>query len=280
MANESSYSGISGLVANVYELALLAAQEGNIIAPFVTTWGDSNSAAPRVFGTYSGGTFNSVAETADGTALAFNSSPAGTATPAVYHSMAMLTQRRIDSDPANAVQEAGQYLGETSAAAIDTALAALFTSFTGGSVGSAGGTLTWANIFRAQASIRAQHVFGPYTCILHPVQWYYLTSATSGVPTLMQNTNIAESIVGGFYQASFGGIDFFCDANIASGTAAVGGMFARQGIYLDMRQPFTIKPQFDASYSGNGAWELNASMEYACGIYRTTFGAKLVGTSS
>jgi len=280
MANESTYAGISGLVANVYEVALQAATEGNVVAPFVTTFSDSQSSAPRIFGSYSGGTFATVAESADMTAQAFNADAGGTLTPAVYGSQAILTMRRIKSDPANATREAGIHLGNAASAHIDTNLVGLFSSLTAGTVGTAGGTLTWANIFRAQAYIRTQKVFGRYACILHPVQWYYLTSATSGVPTLMQNTAIAESIIGNFYQASFGGIDFFVDANITSGTAAVGGMFGRSAIALDLRQPFAIAPQWNASYSGNGAWEVNASMEYAYGVYRPLHGAQLIGTSS
>ena len=279
MANESTYAGIATLVANVYELALMTAQEGNVIAPFVTTFGDVNTSVPRVFGSYSGGTFAAVAESADMTQQAFNASAGGTLTPSVYGSQILLTTRRIRSDPANAQADAGQYLGETAAAHIDTNLAGLFSSLTGGTVGTAGGTLSWANIFRAQAYLRTNKVAGPYTCILHPVQWYYLTSGTA-VPTLMQNTAIAESIVRNFYQASFGGIDFFVDANISSGTAAVGAMFARPAMALDMRQSFAIQPQWNASYSGNGAWELNASMEYAFGVYRPTYGAQLIGTSA
>ena len=285
MANESTYAGISSLVASVYEVALQAATEGNVVAPFVTTFSDSQSSAPRIFGSYSGGTFASVAESADMTAQAFNASAGGTLTPAVYGSMALLTTRRIRSDPANATREAGIHLGNAASAHIDTNLVGLFSSLTagtvfGGGTSNVGGTLSWANIFRAQAYIRTQKVFGRYTCILHPVQWYYLTSATSGVPTLMQNTAIAESIVGGFYVASFSNIDFLVDANITSGTACVGGMFGRSAIALDVRQPFAIAPQWDAGYSGNGAWEVNASMEYAYGIYRPLHGAQLIGTSS
>lgn len=279
MANESTYAGIAGLVANVYELALLTAQEGNVIAPFVTTF-TAEGSAPRVFGSYSGGTFAAVAESADMTQQAFNASAGGTLTPSVYGQMALLTTRRLRSDPANAQADAGRYLGETAAAHIDTNLAGLFSSLTGGTVGTAGGTITWANIFRAQAYLRTNKVFGTYACVLHPVQWYYLTSATTGVPTLMQNTSIAESFVGGFYQASFGGIDFFVDANIASGTAAVAGMFAKPAIALDVRQSFAIAPQWNASYSGNGAWELNASMEYAYGVFRPTYGVQMIGTSA
>lgn len=280
MANESTYAGISTLVANIYELALMTAQEGNVVAPFVTTFTNSDSSAPRIFGSYTGGTFAAVTEATDMSQQAFNATAGGTLTPSVYGQMALLTMRRIKSDPANAQAEAGVYLGETASAHIDTNLVGLFSSLTGGTVGTAGGTLTWANIFRAQAYLRTNKVMGSYACVLHPVQWYYLTAATSGVPTLMQNTAIAESVVRNFYQASFGGIDFFVDANITSGTAAVGAMFSRPAMALDIRQGFTINPQWDASYSGNGAWELNASMEYAYGVYRATYGVQMIGTSA
>lgn len=279
MANESTYAGIAGLVANIYDLAVLTQQEGNAIAPFVTVFNETGS-APRIFGAYSGGTFAAVAEDADMTAQAFNSSVSGTITPSTYGQQFLLTTRRIKSDPANAQAEAGQFLGETAAAHIDTNLAGLFTSFTGGTVGTAGGTLTWANILLAQAKMRANKIFGRYTVVLHPIQWYYLTSASSGVPTFIDNPVLKESVINGFYQASFSNMDFIVDANIASGTAAVAGMFAKPAIALDMRQPFTINPQWNASYSGSGAWELNASMEYGYGVYRPAQGIKMVGTSA
>jgi len=280
MANESTYTGISTLVANVYNNAIHAAVEGNVISPHIEVWQDSDSPAPRVFGSYSGGTFLAVAESADNAAQAFNAAASGTLTPAVYAQMIELTNRRLRAEPGRAQREAGIHLGNTLASSVDTQLAGLFSSLTGGTVGTAGGTLTWANIFLAQAKMRTNKLAGPYTCILHPVQWYYLTSASSGVPTLMQSEAIKDSVVGTFYQASFGGIDFFVDANITSGTAAVGGMFVRDAMVLDIRQPFKIEPQYDAKISGNGGWELNASMEYAYGVYQPTHGVNLVGTSS
>lgn len=280
MANESTYTGISTLVANVYQNAIHAAVEGNVISPHIEVWQDSTSPAPRVFGSYSGGTFLAVAESADNAAQAFNASAGGTLTPAVYAQMIEMTNRRLRAEPGRAQREAGIHLGNTLAAAVDTQLAGLFSSLTGGTAGTAGGTLTWANVFRAQAYIRTQKVAGPYTVVLHPVQWYYLTSAASGVPTLMQSEAIKDSVVGTFYQASFGGMDFFVDANITSGTAAVGAMFARDAMVLDIRQPFKIEPQYFAKISGNGGWELNASMEYAYGVYQPTHGAQLIGTSA
>ena len=280
MADESTYTGISTLVANVYNNAIHAAVEGNVISPHIQVWQDSDSPAPRVFGSYSGGTFLAVDESADNAAQAFNAASSGTLTPAVYAQMIEMTNRRLRAEPGRAQREAGVHLGNTLAAAVDTQLAGLFSSLTGGTVGTAGGTLTWANVFRAQAYIRTQKVAGPYTVVLHPVQWYYLTSAASGVHTLMQSEAIKDSVVGTFYQASFGGMDFYVDANITSGTAAVGAMFARDAMVLDIRQPFKIEPQYFAKISGNGGWELNASMEYAYGVYQPTHGAQLIGTSA
>lgn len=275
----STYDDIKTLVANVYELALMTAQEGNIIAPLVTTFGDYQGLAPRVYGEYSGGTFDVIAGTADMSAKTFGATAGGTITPATYGQQISLTMNRIKSDPAGAQRDAGRYLGETAAAHIDTNLAGALSSLTGGSVGTAAGTLTWANIFKAQAIMRGNKIYGRYSVVLHPMHWFYLTSATTGVPTLMQSEDLKNRFMSGFYQASLDNMDFFVDANIASGTAAIGAMFSKEALALDIRQGFTINPQWDASFAGVGAWELNASMVYGYGGYRPTYGVKIIGTS-
>ena len=280
----STYDGIKTLVANVYELALLKAQEGNVIASLVTTFNDYQGLAPRVYGEYSGGTFAVVNETDDMSSQAFSAASKGTITPAIYGQQVVLTMGRIKSDPAGAQRDAGQFLGETAAAHIDTNLAGTLSGLTGGTVGgtvgSAAHTLTWPDIFKAQAIMRGNKIYGRYSVVIHPMQWYYLTAGTVGVPTLMQSEDIKNRFMSGFYQASLDNMDFFVDANITSGTAAIGAMFSRQALALDVRQGFTINPQWDASYSGMGAWELNASMVYGFGIYRPTYGVQIVATSS
>jgi hypothetical protein len=279
MANESTYTGMSGLVNSIIDIALLTASEQSVMPALVRQWNDSNSSTTRIWAAYTGGTVATVTEATDMSAQTFTPAAAGTLTPVLYGTNYFLTDKRIRSDPFGAQRDAGEDLGRLMAVQVDTHLSGLFSSLTGGTVGSAGGTITWANIMRASAYVKTAFGPGPYAVVLHPVQWYYLTAATSGVPTLMQNTAIANSIVGGFYQASFGGMDFFTDANITSGTAAVGGLFSRDAIALDVRNPFKIEPQRDASRAGGG-WELNATMEYAKGVYRPTFGCQLIGTSA
>jgi hypothetical protein len=114
---------------------------------------------------------------------------------------------------------------------------------------------------------------------LRPEQWYYLTSASSGVPTLLQSQDFMNDLYKGIYVGSAGGVDFGIDANITSGTAAVGGMFARQAIAYDERRGFRIETQRDAS-RGGGGFELDATIIYGVGIQRATFGVQLLGTSS
>lgn len=278
MANESTFSGISSLLGNIYETAIISAKEAGLMPQLVRVFGGVGN-QPRIWSNYSGGTFATVTEATDMSAQTFNASVGGTLTPAIYGSQVFITDARIVSDKMQVQQDAGLHLGGKAGEDQDANLVGLFSSLTGGTVGTAGGTLTWANVLRAQAYLRAAKVQAPYFAVLRPEQWYYLTSASSGVPTLMQNGAIADSIMGGFYQASFAGINFFVDANISSGTACVGGMFGRDAIALDIRKPFQIEAQRDAS-RGGGGWELNATLTYAYGVYRPTFGAQMIGTSS
>jgi hypothetical protein len=279
MAGESTYASISSLVNSIYEGSLLVASENSLMVNLVTNYRDTQSMTPRIFSNYSGGTITSLAETADLSSQTFNPAASGTITPGQFGQQYFLTDVRVASD-FNAVQrDASQDLGRVFGVKVDTDLVGVFSSLTGGTVGTAGGTLTWANIQRAATYLRANYAPGDYICVLRPEHWYYLTSATSGVPTLMQSPAWMDSLASNYYQSSWGGIHFFVDGNITSGTAAVGAMFHQDAIVYDERRPFRIETERDAS-RGGGGWELNATLIYGKGIYRPTFGVQMVGTSA
>ena len=223
MAGESTYASISALIPNIYENALLTASENSVMTNLVTVYRDSTSMTPRVFENYTGGTIVALAEISDLTAQTFTPAASGTVTPALFGQQYYLTDARINSDTNAAQRDAGQDLGRVFGVKVDGDLVGKFSSLTGGTVGTAGGTLTWGNIQRAAAYLRANYASDNYIAVLRPEQWYYLTSATSGVPTLMQSPRWMDSLAANFYQSSWGGIDFFIDGNITSGTAAVGG---------------------------------------------------------
>lgn len=278
MAGESTYASISTLVNTITDTALLVASEQSVMPNLVKVFSDSNSMTGRIWSQYTGGTIVSLSEISDLSAQTFTPAAAGTLVPAMFAQQYFLTDARIASDPFGVQRDAGSDLGRVFGVKVDGDLVGNFSSFTGGTVGTAGGTLTWANIQRASAYLRANFAPGPHIAVLRPEQWYYLTSASSGVPTLMQSPMWMDSLAANYYQASWGGIDFFIDANISSGTAATGGMFATDALAYDLRRAFKIETQRDAS-RGGGGWELNASIIYAEGVYRAAFGCQLIGTS-
>lgn len=278
MANESTYGSVSGLIASIYEGAWLTAREQSIVQGLIANYG-TDGMTPRIFAAYSGGTIATVTENTDMSAQAFNKSAYGTLTPAIYGAQYFINDTRIASDPQGVVSDASSDLGQLLAVHVDTNLAGLFASFTGGTVGTAGGTLTWDNIMRANAYLKAQHAPFPYQVVLRPEQWYYLASPTSNIPTLIQSDELRGAIAREFYIGSWGGMNFFIDSNVTSGTAAVGGMFSRDAAAIDIRRAFRLESQRDAS-RGAGGWELNASLIYAYGTKRKVFGAQLIGTSA
>ena len=278
MANESTYTSMSALVNPIWETALLTLSEQSIMPPLVRNFSDSGSSTPRQWAQYTGGTIQTITEATDMAAQTFTPAAAGTLTPTQFGIAYFLTDQRIASDPFGARQDAGADLGRVIAVKVDTDLVGNFASFTGGTVGAGSGTITWSNIQRASAYLKAAYAPAPYTCVLHPTQWYGLVSATS-VPTLLQSQTLMDQYGRSFYQASWAGIDFFVDANITAGTAAKGGMFSRDAIAFDQRRALRIEPQRDAS-RGGGGFELNATILYAQGLYRPTWGCQIIGSTS
>lgn len=280
MSSESTYTSIGALVNNIWETALLTASEQSVMTRLVRNFTDANGLGDRAWATYTGGTWiANLPEADDLSAQTFTPGSAGVFTPVITGANYFLTDARLASDPFAAQRDAGLDLGRLYGVAVDALLVGKFSSLTGGTVGSAGGTLTWANILRADAYLRAAHAPAPYACVLRPEQWYYLTSVSSGVPTLMVSEQLMANIGANYYAASYGNINFFIDANITTGTAAAAGMFSQDAIGFDIRKAFSIEPQRDASRSGGG-WELNATAWYGAGVYRPTFGVYMIGTSA
>lgn len=275
----STWSDISSLANNFQENALLAARQAEIMRPLVRNFAGGAEMNPRKLYTYGdAGTLTIVVETTDATASSFAPSLLATLTPYGYQAQYTMTDMLLTSDWNETIANAGTDAGARFVVDSDTKLVGLFSTFTGGTVGTAGGTLTWDNIFRARAYLAAAHAPLPYYAVIRPEHSYYLLSAASGVPTLTQSPKFMDDLAGQAYIGSYGGINFYEDANITSGTAAAAGMFSRDAIAFDMRRAPRTEMQRDAS-KGGGLWELNFSTVYAYGLYRPTFGCYMIGTS-
>lgn len=278
MANESTGAAISTFINNIWEAAVLVARENQVVAPLVTTWGDRTGLASRYYNRYTGGTVASLAETADLSSQTFTPGTVAVLTPAQFGAQYFITDLRRESDPFQVTADAGRDLGELFAVHVDTNLVGLFSSLNGGTVGTAGGTITWAGIAKAVSTLRRLNIPQPYMAVLEAGQWYHLASTVVPGVTVTNAPNLQNQVAAQYYVGRAMGVDFYIDSNITSGTAATGGLFAREAIGLDIRRAFRLEPQRDAS-RGGGGYELNATMVYAYGVWNAGAGVKLIGTS-
>jgi hypothetical protein len=280
MAGESTANAISTFINEVWEAAVLVARENTVMAPIVTTFGDRSGLASRYFSRYTGGTVGALAETSDLSAQTFTPGTISVLTPAQFGAQYYITDLRLESDPFNVRADAARDLGELFGVHVDSNLCgtAVLGALTAGTVGSAGGTLTWANIMKAITLLRSANAPQPYYCVLAPGQWYHLAATIAPGVTITNMPAIQNSIAGRFFVGNVFGVDFYIDANITSGTAAMGAMFAREAIALDVRRAFRLEAERDAS-RGGGGYELNATMVYAYGAWDKAKGVQMIGTS-
>jgi hypothetical protein len=265
---------ITAFINTIFEASILVARDNNVMTGLVRVFNDREGLATRQNSQYGGLTVNSLAETDDMTGQAFTPSSIATLTPSEAGGQYFLTDNRVKSDPFNIRNDASQDMGLAMATKMETDLISCFTSFTGGTVGSAGSTLTWSYFMAMEARLKAQKAPYPYFAVMHPYQWFPLAKAASVAGT---QTNAAASLLeevnSMFFVRQVGGVFIFTSANVPTitGDDAYIGMWSRDAIALDMRTQPYIEPQRDASRRG---WELNLSATYGKGVWRPTFGVQ------
>ena len=274
MASLNPSSDISSFINSVFEAAILVARDNNVMTGLVRTFNDRTGVATRQNSQYGGATMNSIAETDDLVGQAFTPSSIATLTPAEVGAQYFMTDTRVESDPFGVRNDAAADLGGAMATKIESDLLGVFSSFTGGTVGTAGTAFTWGHLFAMESILRANKAPYPYFLVLHPYQWHPLAKAASVAGS---STNIpaslAEQVNQSFFVRQAGGVSIFVSANISidSNADAYLGMFSRDALALDMRRAPRLEPERDASRRG---WELNMSAIYAKGVWRPTFGVQ------
>jgi hypothetical protein len=275
MASLNPSSDISSFINTIFEASILVARDNNVMTSLVRTFNDRTGVATRQNSQYGGLTVNSIAETDDLVGQAFTPASIATLTPAEAGGQYFLTDTRVESDPFAVRNDASQDMGLAMATKMETDLLGVIPSFTGGTVGTAGSTMTWSYLFAMEAQLRAKKAPYPYFTVLHPYQWYPLakaasvasSSATNAAPSLLEEVNNM------FFVKQVGGVFIFVSSNLTidSNDDAKPGMWSRDAIALDIRRQPRIEPERDASRRG---WELNLSTIYAKGVWRPTFGVQ------
>jgi hypothetical protein len=232
--------------------------------------------APRKATLNSASNPREVSEGDDVTPTQFNKTLLATLTPARHADQFLITDQRIETDSDNVRSDASLELGGGFAEYVDTKLATLFTSLTGGSVGTAGSALTWAHIFQARSLMQTNKVPGPYFCAIHPYGWYDLVNAAAVAGTELKDApGFQDALVETYQTASIiGGVTFVITPDIAidSSADAIGAMYSPMALAYDERKAFNIRPQRDESRE---AWELNASLWFGYGVWRANMGVKI-----
>lgn len=269
-------ANISSYVQQINEAAYLVARDQNYMLPLVTTFGDNMGTAARSRSEYGTATYNQISDADDLSSQAFTPSVANTLTPHEFGAQFFLTDTRLRSAPWDEMALATTELGQGAAKTIDGALLSAFSSLTGGTVGSAGGTLTWGNLFEAVAHLKAQKAPPPYYGVIHSGQWFHVGTVTVPAGAATNAPVLQDAVVQSYFVGNFFNTLWFATSDITAGTAAVGAVFSREALAFDQRQAFGIEPERDASRRG---WELNASMRFGAGVWRPLFGCQVIATS-
>jgi hypothetical protein len=274
---DTTYALIQNYLPDIWSAALWYLQQNCVLAPLVQVFTNETGDQPRKGTKYAAGTVGPLTEDTDiSSAQTFARSPFGTLSPSEVGTLYRLSYNRLESDDVdNVMADLAQHIGYSFRLKIDQDLLGDIASFTGGSIGSPGGTITWATITNAHALAKASGIPGPYNCVLHEYQWNRLIQAqANALPIVVQQTMLNANQ---FYVGTFGDVNFYTTGVLASGTAVVGGLFNRMAIGYDIRRGITIKTFDDISLR---AYEVVATHKYAHGAWRTDYGVKIVGDAS
>src|SRR5512139_523115 len=268
---------IASIVNTVWADAMLVARNNNVMSCLDTQFGDLQGLAVRKNLKYGTAVFNQIAETDDLSSQTLTPSTDQTLTPYEYGAQFFFTDSRLETDFLGVRQDAATEFGASYGQAVDKNLAGLFTSLTGGTVGGTTTDMTWANFFAAITKMRRAIAPRPWVAVLTPEQWHCLGTAIAPGVTVTNSPYIQDEFIRQFFVGAVSGVDIYLTANVATAATVNGGMFSRNAIALDMRRPFRIEPERDASRRGI---ELNASSVYAYGVWRPQYGVciKTAGT--
>jgi hypothetical protein len=278
MAQLNTYSDVSSLAQAIQDDAIFVIREVSTMQGLVTVFSDMSGLNPRQGHQYNQGSAKDIGEADDLTSSAFTPSLDQTLTPSEIGLQFFLTDSRIESDiPENIRTDAAQELGFAAADKIETDLLGEMANMTGGTIGTAGSTITWGYVAAAIAQARyvnkANNV--PLSCVMHGYQWAVLAkSASIAGATVAPAPGFQEQITRSGFVGEFMGVPLYqVHATPDANDDFTGGVFPRPTIAIDWRRRVRVEPDRDPSRRG---WELNMSAVYAHGVWRPTRGIKMI----
>ena len=265
---------LDDLFANIIAQARFTAEEQSLMMGLVTQYNIANEAGKTVqIPKYPAIAATDLTEGTDMSSTTVSTSSV-TVTVGEVGAQVVLTDMAAFG-AGNPAVELGTVLGNAIATKMDKDLIGLFSGFSS-SIGAAGAELSVADLFKAQATLRAAKVTGNIVAVVHPFQAY---SIKSNLTSTFANPNGGDAqnaaMVNG-YVGTIAGIDVYESANLTvdgSGDA-VAAVFAPEALAIAVKRDFGIESQRDASLR---AFELNATAAYGVAELDDSFGVKLLG---
>jgi len=241
---------------------------------------DRDDFAPRCYGTDSEGKVRNW-DLAEGVKPS-DGDKFTTFTPQSYGDQCSVSDRRMQNNPDHTIHEVGVQLGNDFSKRLDTKILDFFESFTGGTAGTPCNPLTWTHISIASALLANQGIRGQVFCVLHPFQWADLlkSASTTGLGGTITPNAVHNQLNGVYFDSSdMGGTTFIVSRRIVlgEGNTAIGAMYVRDAIGLDIRSPFIIRTQRDGRLDST---YIHSSMVYDVGIMNPELGVKIISDAS
>ena len=263
---------ISTYIQTIFEDAWFIAREESFMSRLVTNFSGDDEVQSRSSSQYSSVTIAQLNETDDLQSQAFTPSVVATLTPYEFGAQYFLPDRRLSADPFGLRADAACELGLGMAQSINTNLLSLLSSFTGGTVGAAGSTITWGYFFAMLSRLKAAKAPPPYYCVMHVYQWHQLAKASSvAASTQPVSSWLSDEVMRRWFVGSVAGVDILTTADISvnANDDAYCGMFSPVAMAIDMRRALRLEDERDASRRGI---ELNMTAVYAYGVWRPAMG--------
>lgn len=276
----NTYDHISSIAQSMQENAELIARTTPLMRQLVSVFTDMGGGNSRKMYQYSSNSAQTIGEADDLTSTVFEPALLATLTPGEIGLQYFVTDQRAASDlPENIIVDGSRDLGAAAADKIEGDLLADMQSFTAGTIGASGTTLTWghllAGIAQCRNAIKSQVI--PLVAVLHEYQWFDIAKAASiaGATSMAQAPQFTNDITLNYYRGRVANTLIFVTANsgMVSGTDAYGGVFPANALALDMRRDIRIEPERDASRRGT---EYNMSALYAHGVWHAEYGVQIL----
>jgi hypothetical protein len=274
-ATISRVSDASAFFHEIFEDTRYVARETSLMTQLVTPL-SATGWMDRTVPIYPELTATSIAEGVDFVdATLWNKTEDDSLTPDEIMVQVLLTDRRIETDPADARRDASYEMGAAISEKIDTDLVTSFADFTADKGPGAGATIAISYVAAGITKLRANKTPAPISIVLHPYQWHRIWTEL-GQPAANKAFlgDAANRALRDFYVSDLMNVMWYVSANIPVDASedAVAGMFNRQAMAFDVRKAPLFEYERDAS---KRAWELNLSAGYAQGVWRDSFGIKL-----